>query len=84
MVIDGHCLECDGNDYHTEDCPHRTIYNNAYLVVIDHDYGLKCSKVHFKTLNDAQKYASGLLNKEINYEDGSKSLITNVIVCKRL
>lgn len=21
MVIDDHCLECDGNGYHTDDCP---------------------------------------------------------------
>lgn len=70
MVIDGHCLECDGNGYHVEDCPHRTYFERlkAAQAVENNNTGITCVKSMLTYLERGQK----TLAANIWHIDGDK------------
>lgn len=56
MVIDGHCLECDGNGYHIEDCPHRMRYARlrAAEKAENEGRGIKCMQALLAHLENSE------------------------------
>jgi len=61
MLIDDHCTECDGNGYHTDDCPACNQVTCTYeeyealqqaQVVENNGNGIKCVQVMLKLLQN--------------------------------